>query len=69
MWKAGGEKPPAGGDFKRDFKRSEVCLIPLLRSAHETTRDVVGLGDPVERCLASTGRRDRGWDGRKHAMT
>ena len=35
-----------------------------LRSAHvayETTRVVVGLGDPVTWSLAGTGRRDGGW--------
>ena len=29
--------------------------------ADEPTRGVVGSGDPVTVCLASTGRRDGGW--------
>jgi hypothetical protein len=37
--------------------------------AYEPTRDVVGLGNPIERCLATTGRGNRRWDGGKLAMT
>ena len=35
--------------------------------ANETTRDGVGLGNPIERCLA--GRSKRRWDGGQLAMT
>ena len=37
--------------------------------AYEPTRDVVGLGNPIERCLATTGRGNRRWDGGQLAMT
>ena len=37
--------------------------------AYEPTRDVVGLGNPIERGLATTGRGNRRWDGGKLAMT
>jgi hypothetical protein len=43
-----------------------------LRCAHvayETTRDVVGLGDPVERYLARTGRGHGRWNGGQLART
>jgi hypothetical protein len=39
--------------------------LTLRAHTYETTRDIVGLGDPIERFLANTGRRDRGWDGSK----
>ena len=37
--------------------------------AYETTRVVVGLGDPVIWCLARTGRRDGGWVCSEFQMT
>jgi hypothetical protein len=65
--------------------RLQVCSLALsgskshggwgerhLRCAHiasETTRDVVGLGNPIERCVASPGRRKRKWDGGQLART
>ena len=57
-----------------DFKRPEVSLsheihFRCTHVASETTRDVVGLGDPIERFLARTGRRERRGDGRKLQMT
>jgi hypothetical protein len=42
------------------------------RGAHgdyEPTRDAVGLGNPIARCLATTGRGNRRWDGGQLAMT
>jgi hypothetical protein len=51
-------------------ERSEVC--DTRRCAHvadEPTRDGVGLGNPIERCLASRGRGNRRWDGGQLAMT
>ena len=70
----GGLGNAGGTDGKRDGKRSEVSCTqqtPLrcARVAYEITRDVVGLGDPIECFLANMGRRDRGWDGRKLQMT
>jgi hypothetical protein len=54
----------------RDFKlfRHEIHLH-CTHVAPETTCDVVGLGDPVERCLAQTGRCNGRWDGGQLAMT
>ena len=37
--------------------------------ANEPTRDGVGLGNPIERFLARTGRCNGTWDGRKLEMT
>jgi hypothetical protein len=50
------------GALGRIYTRAEVC--PHLHGAHiayEPTHIVAGLGDPVTRCLAGTGRRDGGW--------
>jgi hypothetical protein len=67
-----------GDDFKGDSTRISKGILHAqrgerhLRCAHiasETTRDVVGLGNPIERCLASTGRGKRRWDGGQLAMT
>ena len=63
-----------GGGFNADFKRPEVSLshetyLRCTHVAYEPTRDGVGLGHPVERYLACTGRSDGGWDGRKLQMT
>ncbi len=67
-----------GDDFKGDSTRISKGILHAqrgerhLRCAHiasETTRDVVGLGNPIERCLASTGRGKRRWDGGELAMT
>jgi hypothetical protein len=49
------------------------CPLKIyLRCAHvapEPTGDAVGLSDPVERFLASTGMSNGGWDGRKLQVT
>jgi hypothetical protein len=60
-----------GGEISNGISNAQRCETPLRcpHVAPETTRDGVGLGDPVERFLASTGSRDRGWDGRQLAMT
>ena len=45
--------------------------VPPRHSAHvayEATRAVVGLGNPVNRCLASTGWGNGRWDGRELEM-
>jgi len=39
-------------------QRGEIHLR-CAHIAHETTRDVVGLGNPIERFLARTGRCNR----------
>ena len=58
----------------QDSKRSEVSPaqethLRCTPVAHEATRDGVGLGHPVERFLARTGRCNGRWDGRQLAMT
>ena len=50
----------------RGLTCSRVCHPVTARTA--PTRTGVGLGHPVERCLASTGRRDGGWVCRKFQM-
>jgi hypothetical protein len=61
-----GRRGGALGGGRRDGTRAcntKKCERPLRRThgAHETTRAGAGLGHPVERCLARTGRRDGGW--------
>jgi len=65
LWKAG------GGGVSNGMAHAQRCVLSLgcAPVADETTRDVVGLGDPIERCLTRTGRRKRGWDGGQLAMT
>ena len=58
-----------GDDCTREVKAHRGASP--RRSAHvadETTCDAVGLGHPVERCLATTGRRDGWWVCRKFQM-
>src|SRR6266705_4833589 len=66
-WSAGSSgKPSANG-----IATAQKGVTPR-RGAHgasEPTRDVVGLGNPIDRCLATTGRGNRRWDGGKLAMT
>ena len=66
-WSAGSSgKPIANG-----IATAQKGVTPR-RGAHvayEPTRDVVGLGNPIERCLATAGRGNRRWDGGKLAMT
>ena len=51
-----------GPGWHTDGTRAEVCTSrPGAHGADEPTRVVVDLGDPVARCLASTGRCDGGW--------
>src|SRR5215471_17953650 len=50
--------------------RAAVCTIPSQHArAHETMRVGVGLGHPIDRCLAGAGRRDGGWVYRAFLMT
>ena len=60
-----------GGSLFQRLRR--LCRPETPRTAHtspsEATRDVVGLGDPVERFLAQTGRCNRRWDGGQLEMT
>ena len=66
----GGLESGWGEDFKGDFKRSKGEVpFRCAHVTHETTRDVVGLGNPIERFLATTGRCNRRWDGRQLEMT
>jgi len=64
VWKTGGE-------ISNGISTAQRCETPLhcAHVAPETTRDVVGLGDPVERCLAHTGRSNRRGDGGQLEMT
>ena len=64
MWKTGGE-------ISNGISTAQRCETPLhcAHVAPETTRDVVGLGDPVERCLARTGRGSGRWNGGQLEMT
>ncbi len=43
--------------------------LPCAHGAYETPCDVVGFVDPSAYFLATTGRRERGWDGGRLAMT
>jgi hypothetical protein len=53
----------------QEYTQSEVCHpCPGAHGADELTRVVVALGDPVEWCLARTGRRDGGWVYREFQM-
>ena len=63
-----------GGRFQTGFQRLKGLFrhethLHCTHVAPETTRDIVGLGDPVERCLAQTGRCNGRWDGGQLAMT
>ena len=67
---AAGMQAAGKADFKRDCN-AQKGMTPR-RGAHvayEPTRDVVGLGNPIERCLATMGRGNRRWDGGQLAMT
>jgi len=58
-------------DYKISVFKKRIGMTPR-RGAHvayEPTCDIVGLGNPIERCLATTGRSNRRWDGGKLAMT
>src|SRR5215471_3745708 len=57
------------GALGQDRTHAEVCTHRHgAHVAYETTRVVVGLGDPVTWGLASTGRRDGRWVGRAFQM-
>jgi hypothetical protein len=60
-----------GGVDSNGSSNAQRCETPLrcVHVAYETTRDVVGLGNPIERCLARTGRCNGRWDGGKLEMT
>ena len=57
------------GDFKRFQTLRKVRTSPLRARYYETTRDVIDLGNPIERFLARTGRGNGRWDGGQHTMT
>jgi hypothetical protein len=61
----------AGGVDSNGSSNAQRCETPLrcAHVAYETTRDVVGLGNPIERFLARTGRYNGRWDGGKLEMT
>ena len=66
LGKGGWERTISNG-----ISNAQTCATPR-RCAHvadETTRDVVGLGNPRERCLTHMGRCTRRWDGGQLAMT
>ena len=56
----------ANGISKAQRRETPLRCAPV---AYETTCHVVGLGHPVERFLATTGRCNGRWDGRELEMT
>ena len=60
-----------GGKISNGIANAQRCATHLqwAHVAPETTRDVVGLGDPVERCLANTSRCNGRWTRGQLEMT
>ena len=60
-----------GGEIANGIANAQRCeaLLHCVHVAPETTCDVVGLSNPVERCLAHTGRSNGRRDGGQLEMT